>query len=134
MADRDYDLREVLDTFRRDGSMIQGKARVLLEEWLEKLYPRMCDPEVSTGTLLDIGKLLMELGDMKPKAAAQPTPGAGFSITISIPQADGKAPITIEGTAQPADSSEFDALGEPPTMAPLQLPVIELNRELAAGA
>lgn len=114
MADRDYDLREVLDTFRRDGSMIQGKARVLLEEWLEKLYPRMCDPEVSTGTLLDIGKLLMELGDMKPKAnAPQVSAGSGFSVVINIPQPDGRPPIVIEGTSTPA-VDEFSALGESP--------------------
>lgn len=126
MADRDYDLREVLDTFRRDGSMIQGKARVLLEEWLEKLYPRMCDPEVSTGTLLDIGKLLMELGDMKPKNNVQAQQGPAFSISISIPQSGGKPPITIEGTStDSAYSSEFDALGEPPARA-LDIPVDRL--------
>lgn len=133
MVDRDYELREVLDTYRRDGSMIQGKSRVLLEELLEKLYPHMCNPEASAGTILDIGKFLMELGDMKPKAAAQQQSGPGFSITISIPQADGKPPITIEGVASPSSSSEFDELeGSPPRTA-LTIPLADLNRDLTEG-
>ena len=141
MADRDYELRDVLDTFRRDGSMIREKARVLIEEWLEKIYPRMCDVETSTSSLLDIGKALMELGDMKPKANQPVATGPAFSVTISIPQGDGKAPITIEGTAStPSPVAEAEGYGgdvvegaalPPKPVHLLDLPVFALSEELA---
>lgn len=105
--DTDYDLDEVLGTYRLDGSMLRSKSRVLLEDWIERIYPRLQDQTTPTSTLLDIGKVLIELGDMKPKTNAQPVnTGPGFSITINIPQSDGKPPITIEGTAVPTTEVE----------------------------
>lgn len=105
--DSDYNMDEVLSTYRLDGSMLRSKSRVLLEDWIERIYPRMQDDTTPTSTLLDIGKTLIELGDMKPKTNAQPVnTGPGFSITINIPQAEGKPPITIEGTALPVESVE----------------------------
>ena len=105
--DSDYNMDEVLGTYRLDGSMLRSKSRVLLEDWIERIYPRMQDDTTPTSTLLDIGKTLIELGDMKPKTNAQPVnTGPGFSITINIPQAEGKPPITIEGTALPVESVE----------------------------
>lgn len=105
--DSDYNMDEVLGTYRLDGSMLRSKSRVLLEDWIERIYPRMQDDTTPTSTLLDIGKTLIELGDMKPKTNAQPVQqGPGFSITINIPQAEGKPPITIEGTALPVESVE----------------------------
>lgn len=114
--DSDYNMDEVLSTYRLDGSMLRSKSRVLLEDWIERIYPRMQDDTTPTSTLLDIGKTLIELGDMKPKTNSQPVQqGPGFSITINIPQAEGKPPITIEGTALPVESveeQEVDALLE----------------------
>lgn len=105
--DSDYNMDEVLGTYRLDGSMLRSKSRVLLEDWIERIYPRMQDDTTPTSTLLDIGKTLIELGDMKPKTNSQPVQqGPGFSITINIPQAEGKPPITIEGTALPVESVE----------------------------
>ncbi len=105
--DSDYNMDEVLNTYRLDGSMLRSKSRVLLEDWIERIYPRMQDDTTPTSTLLDIGKTLIELGDMKPKTNSQPVQqGPGFSITINIPQAEGKPPITIEGTALPVESVE----------------------------
>ena len=105
--DSDYNMDEVLNTYRLDGSMLRSKSRVLLEDWIERIYPRMQDDTTPTSTLLDIGKTLIELGDMKPKTNSQPVQqGPGFSITINIPQAEGKQPITIEGTALPVESVE----------------------------
>ena len=100
MADRDYELEQVMDVYRRDGSMIREKSRVLVEEWLDRLYPRMVDQDIPTSALLEIGKVLIDLGDLKPKKDIGPVQqGPGFSITINIPQPDGNPPITIEGTA-----------------------------------
>ena len=121
----DYDMDEVLGTYRLDGSMLRAKSRVLLEDWIERIYPRLQDESTPTSTLLDIGKTLIELGDMKPKTNAQPqNTGPGFSITINIPQSDGKPPITIEGTAtqveeegdvpQLLESNDDDLLDEIP--------------------
>lgn len=105
--DTDYDMDEVLATYRLDGSMLRSKSRVLLEDWIERIYPRLQDQTTPTSTLLDIGKVLIELGDMKPKTNAQPVAtGPGFSITINIPQSNGAEPIVIEGVASPVDSAE----------------------------
>lgn len=107
MADSDYDMDEVLSTYRLDGSMLRAKSRVLLEDWIERIYPRIQDPQVPTSTLLDIGRTLIELGDMKPKN--QPTEtrsGPGFSITINVPQADGREAIVIEGVANADEDAE----------------------------
>ena len=109
MQDRDYELEKVLDTYRRDGSMIREKSRVMTEEGLEPLYRRMVDPDIPTSALLEIMKFLSELGDLKPKKElAQTNQGPAFSITINIPQSDGKPPITIEGTASPVTSDPDD--------------------------
>lgn len=102
----DYNLEDVLEAKRRDGSLIREKARVLTEDWLDKVYPRMCDPDISTTALMDIGKTLMELGDLKPKKDITPAQtGPGFSITINIPtsQPNGHDPIVIEGVALPVE-------------------------------
>lgn len=107
--DTDYELDDVLSTYRLDGSMLKAKARVLLEDWVERIYPRIQDETTPTNTLLDIGKVLIELGDMKPKnQVTQQASGPGFSITINIPQNDGKAPIVIEGSAQQIDPEDDD--------------------------
>lgn len=95
MADTDYSLTQVLSTYRRDGTMIKDKARVLLENWLDRAYGRMCDPDMPSSVLLDYGKILMQLADAGPKANSAPEkPGGGFSISINIPTATGVINIT----------------------------------------
>lgn len=139
MSDRDYEIQQVLDVYRRDGSMIREKAKVLVEEWLDKVYPRMMDPELPTSALMEIGKTLIELGDLKPKKdlATQNT-GPGFSITINIPQSDGKPPITIEGTAQPSYTSDEDDTDETQEILPappvnFNTPAMDFNMDLMGG-
>lgn len=128
----DYDMDEVLGTYRLDGSMLRAKSRVLLEDWIERIYPRLQDESTPTSTLLDIGKTLIELGDMKPKTNAQPqNTGPGFSITINIPQPNGQEPIVIEGVSQVIDSAEDEGdafLPERP--AGITIPDFELNSDL----
>lgn len=111
--DSDYELEKALEIKRRDGSLIREKSRMLLEEGLPTIYARMSAQDVSTSAFMEIMKYLAELGDMKPKTAAPVVvPGAGFSITINVPQnAVGPAPVIIEGTASPVSSEEtIDAL------------------------
>lgn len=132
--DSDYQMDEVLGTYRLDGSMLRAKSRVLLEDWIERIYPRMQDETTPTSALLDIGKTLIELGDMKPKTNAQPVnQGPGFSITINIPQPDGKEPIVIEGTAHPTDTIDEDAIDEPlrlsPTTKSISVPDFSLSAD-----
>jgi len=119
MIDTDYDLEKALETYRKDGSLIREKARMLVEKWLDQVYPRMVSSETPTSVLLDMGKALMELGDLKPKN--QPVPqqqGAGFSITINVPSPNGGKPVVIEGTLapdpQPAVAIDFDDLPPAP--------------------
>lgn len=130
--DSDYNMDEVLNTYRLDGSMLRSKSRVLLEDWIERIYPRMQDDTTPTSTLLDIGKTLIELGDMKPKTSAQSVAtGPTMTITINIPQSEGKKPIVIEGVSQVIDSAEDEGdafLPEPP--AGISIPDFELNSDL----
>lgn len=109
-VDTDYDLDKVLNTFRLDGSMNKMKARVLHEQLLEKIYPRLMDSQIPTSTLIEIAKHLAEVGDLRPKTSSQPVQqGPGFSISIVIPQSDGKEPIVIDAKAtevEPEDDEE----------------------------
>lgn len=136
--DTDYNLPDLLGTYRKDGSLIREKARVLVEDWLDRIYPRMQDPETPTSTLLAIGESLIRLGDLAPKQGAQGAPaGAGFSITINIPQQNGES-ITITGRAaeEPAaqpmlDITDFNPLPPKPQWIPV--PDFNLNAELSGG-
>jgi len=138
MEDRDYKLQEILETYRRDGSLIREKSRVLVETWLDQIYPRLIDPDMPTSGLLDIGKVLIELGDLKPKnSVAQQTSGPGFSITINVPSHTG-APITvIDGTAtvaeennKPPELEDLDELSAMPEHIGIKVPDFDLNDDL----
>lgn len=138
-ADTDYDLPTLLGTYRKDGSLIREKARVLVEDWLDRIYPRMQDPDTPTSSLLAIGETLIKLGDMAPKAGTGAPAGPAFSITINIPQGDGKDAITITGTAQHTgepeapmlDITDFNPLPPKPQWIPV--PDFNLNAELSGG-
>lgn len=143
MEDRDYKTTDILEVYRKDGSMIREKSRVLVEVWLDKIYPRLVDPDLPTSGLLEIGKALIELGDLKPKnSALQQVTGPGFSITINIPQSGAEQPV-IEGTAEvvtkPKKSKakvrndaaeELDALPPMPDHIGIKVPDFELTDDL----
>ena len=57
---------------------------MLVDVWLDKVYGRIMDGDTKTTDLLDAGKALIELGDLKPKQTPTQT-GTGFSITINLP-------------------------------------------------
>lgn len=143
MVDRDYQLKDVLDTYRRDGSMIREKSRVLLEEGLDKIYPRLVDPDIPTSAFMELMKFLAEIGDMKPKAnTQQQNSGPGFSITINIPQPDGKPPVVIEGHSTPVRSEDGEMVETMalPEMDELPAPPVnfntidfQFNHDLSAG-
>lgn len=135
MEDRDYKLQEVLETYRRDGSLIREKSRVLVETWLDQIYPRLVDPDMPTSGLIEIGKTLIELGDLKPKNAVQAnTSGPGFSIVIQLPHAG--APITvIDSTAVAVKNPEeqleaSDELSAMPEHIGIKVPDFDLNDDL----
>jgi hypothetical protein len=109
MADTDYDLEDVLGTYRLDGSMSKAKSRVLHEQVLDIIFERIRDHTTPTNTIVDIAKHLAEVGDLRPKTNAQPVQqGPGFSISIVIPQQDGKEPIIIDAKPDvaPVESEE----------------------------
>ena len=136
MEDRDYQLTQVLETYRRDGSMIREKSRVLVETWLDQIYPRLMDPDIPTSGLIEIGKTLIELGDLKPKNAVQAyTGGPGFSITINIPSHTGTPITVIDSTAVEVENSEeqleaSDELCGMPEHIGFKVPDFELNDDL----
>jgi hypothetical protein len=108
--DTDYELEEVLNKYRLDGSMNRLKSRVLHEQALEKLYVRLISETTPTNQLIDIARHLAEVGDLRPKTNAQPqSQGPAFSISIVIPQQDGKEPIVIDAKAvEPVDAEEAE--------------------------
>jgi hypothetical protein len=116
MADTDYDLEDVLGTYRLDGSMSKAKSRVLHEQVLDVIYERIRDQTTPTNTIVDIAKHLAEVGDLRPKTNVQPqNQGPGFSISIVIPQTNGKEPIIIDAKPDVApveDEEEADGVLE----------------------
>lgn len=140
LPDRDYDLDTILETYRQDGSLMRAKARIILEEaFLPKAYARLNDNDVTTSAAVDLAKILVDIGDVKPKPSNTPTQaGAGFSITINIPQPNGEPPITIEAesTEAPCSSDEHDTQdtqipGTIPTN--FNTPAMDFNFDLGAS-
>lgn len=125
---RDAELEALLAEFRRDGSLIREKARLLTEDGLEELYRRMQTGDTPTSVFLDIMKYLAEVGDLKPKQSNTPQQGPAFSITINIPGTDTTPPITLDAT-----SVEDTPLGD----APIKLLDgfdVTVNEDLSAGS
>lgn len=148
MADEpisDYDLNQVLEQKRRDGSLIRDKARMMSEAWLDRVYPRMVDPDIPTSALMEIGKTLIELGDLKPKKDIGPVQsGPGFSITINIPQPGNNPPITLTGTtlditpdapvsSEPDDTEDLLPALAGPVPTNFNTLDFQFNHDLSAG-
>ena len=128
--DTDYSLPEVLDTYRKDGSLIREKARVLAEVWLDRIYPRLADDDTPTPQLLDIGKELFKLGDLLPKVNAPTGPsGPAFSISINIGE-DASKTVTVTSVSEDTDlvPTTFQVLDTPvEEAAPEELPLAEVE-------
>lgn len=106
-AQPEYDLPASVLEAQLDGSLQRRKARMLVDVWLDKVYGRIMDVDTKTTDLLDAGKALIELGDLKPKQV-QPQQGTGFSITINLPGGE-TATLTQAGDGQsdPAIDAPF---------------------------
>ena len=110
-------LKDILDSYSLDEVKIRGKARALLDDKMDEVYRRLSDADMPTSAFMEVMKFLAELGDMKPKKDTGPVQqGPGFSITINIPQADGKPPITIDATATPVPSDTDDMVEDLPAL------------------
>jgi hypothetical protein len=101
-AQPEYDLPASVLEAQLDGSLQRRKARMLVDVWLDKVYGRIMDVDTKTTDLLDAGKALIDLGDLKPKQV-QPQQGTGFSITINLPGGD-TATISQEATTDTIDA------------------------------
>lgn len=132
----DPEIEDALAEMRRDGSLIREKSRLMVETWLERIYPRMVSTETPTSTLVEIGKTLIELGDLKPKKdLAVAATGPAFSITIQLPDTNGGKPITITSTTTPenAEYTEVETLDDlPPAPVNFNLPSFALNSDLTS--
>ena len=111
-AQPEYDLPATILEAQLDGSMQRRKARMLVDVWLDKVYGRIMDGDTKTTDLLDAGKALIELGDLKPKQTPQQT-GTGFSITINLPGGD-TATISTAPTDDPSIDVPFLVLPTDP--------------------
>ena len=116
-VDKDYDLETILDTHRLGGGMLRDKAMALLEDWLVELYPRMKSQQTPTSTLLECGKVLLELSGMKGQQAQQGPVGPQFSISINLPAANGQGPMVITGNVQ-QDEQPLLSANFAPALAP----------------
>jgi hypothetical protein len=125
---RDYDLDDVLTRYRLDGTTVREKARLTLDEqFMPQAWRRMADEHAPTSTIVELAKVLIDLGDMKPKPSTTPTNAPGFSITINIPQSDGKPPIVIEGETIPTADDTQDSDEIPGTNPTALLPPDPVN-------
>lgn len=95
----DYELEQELAVKRRDGSLLQLKARLGVEALLDVLIRKGISLETPDALRLQIYDRLVELGDAKPKPNLASIPGAGFAVQIVMP--GGMAPQTI-AAARPA--------------------------------
>lgn len=133
----DPEIEAALEEFRRDGTMIREQARLLVEAWLTKVYPHIVSPNTSAGSLIEFGKVLIDLGDLKPKKDLQPAnTGPAFSITIQIPDGNNIKPVTI--TASPVEDAEYTEPETPAVLADttptnFNLPSFALNSDLFSG-
>lgn len=134
----DPEIEAALLEMQRDGTLIREKSRLLVETWLDKIYPRMVSTETSSATLIEIGKVLIELGDLKPKKDLATGPvGPSFSITIQLP--DNPTPITIRSD-QVSEEAEYTEVSNPvaeelATTGEMNfnLPSFPLNSDLYGG-
>jgi hypothetical protein len=103
-----------------NGFSIQAKSRLLAEDLLPTMYHLARDPDAPAAARVKIFENFVELADAKPKATAV-APGAGFSITINIPQVGQQAPQTLVLEANSPENPQ-KALEEAPrnTLAALQ--------------
>jgi len=66
---------------------------------LDQLYRKMQESTTPLGTRLDFQKMLNKMSRLEPSDKAQTASGAGFSITINIPQTSTTQSAVIEATA-----------------------------------
>lgn len=129
MADRDYNLPDVLDVYRKDGSLIKGKALVLVEEGMDKLYAILQDLTLPSSIRLEIMKYLTGVAGIETKPAQQlQAVGTGFSITINIPQT---APV--QDVIDASYSVVEDDLPAPPQRFSVPNFDLSMNNDLSEG-
>jgi hypothetical protein len=86
---------------QENGFSFSAKSRILAEDLLPVAYHMARDVDVPAAVRMKAIENLVEWGDLKPKAAASTQAGAGFSITINIPDPNtGKTTsLTLEHAA-----------------------------------
>jgi hypothetical protein len=140
---RELSFDEIVKIHADDPGVLRTQARVVLSEaFLPEAYRRLKDPDVTTTSVVEIAKVLVDLGDMKPKQPTTPTQsGPIASIQIVFPSPAGEPPQVLEATATPADqagppledgSSEPSGTGEAPPVN-FNGPGMDFNIDLGAG-
>lgn len=70
----------------RAGHTVKVKAQYMAEDLLETMYLRAKDPKATFTMVHEAVKTIAKLADLEPKTINTTPQGAGFSITINIPQ------------------------------------------------
>lgn len=68
-----------------NGFSFAAKCKVLAEDLLPTLYHMARDTDAPAAVRAKIAENFVEWADLKPKKAAEVATGAGFSITINLP-------------------------------------------------
>lgn len=97
-------LRAELQT---NGAIFRAKCAVVAEDMLTEAYKKAADSDASFAVKMELLKIAAKLADLEPKPNQNLAAGAGFSITINIPQVGGAAAqsLTIEQPVEPPQSN-----------------------------
>jgi len=101
---------------RTNGFSFSAKAKVLAEDLLPTLYHMARDPDTPAAVRTKIAENFVEWADLKPKTNQNVPVGAGFSITINLP----------DTASQPSQTLVFEA--ETPKIAQ-KMPVLSFDED-----
>jgi len=90
---------QLLEEVAEDPSKFEPVARAMAVIHLDQLYRKMQESTTPLGTRLDFQKMLNKMSRLELSDKAQAASGAGFSITINIPQTSTTQSAVIEATA-----------------------------------
>ncbi len=95
----------LIEAIQEDPALIQPIARAMGAINLNNLFVKVTHPDASITQQMEFQRLVNKLGRLEPEATVA-APGAGFSITINIPDTATSKATTIEATATHCEDAE----------------------------
>lgn len=90
----------LVEDVQQNPEALRPVARSMAAINLHNLFVRMQEPATTNKDRMEFQSLLHKLGGLEIKDAATAAPGAGFSITINLPQVGATPGATIEAKAE----------------------------------